>query len=364
MSIAAASLITGTDKKVSDLLAETHSPVKWFQITAVTMLKGTVDDPSQIRPAVAAVCQEIVTRTDRAPYDLQTELAHHEHSKGTVGRSGDLMPWAAKLSGDTTSVAGVYRVSQGPLESGPASYSVVYSGHCQQATDAIESLLAKNPELTVGQLLDSPEYRHARSYAERNALRISAQIGAAIAKVQDKPLSAVMNIRPDELSARSVNDPTAAPEFMAQPDYMHITNYIESNNITPEVKSQHYNTGALFHHGTVDPNVSSHLVGQLAIRDGFFVRNIKPADGVQRVMSALQRSTPAENVTFSADKKKGVEAMRAHTKAIYIAGEGQVPSSSSRPLWALESNYSPKQGDIRLSSVAVYINGAPKVAVK
>lgn len=361
MAQPAGSLKISTDSTVAQMLAQTHGPVKWFQITAVTRIQGGIAEPSRIHSAVAAVCKEISTRTDRQPYDFGSELEHHARAQGSKGRQGDLQPWAATISSDPGAVAGVHRISQGINESGPASYAVVYHGHSQQATELFGAMVAEKPELTVHELVNSQEYRQARLQAVRNAQRITAQIGAGIAALQDKPITMVMRVRPDELSARVASDPTAAPDMLAEPDYMHMTNYIETDRVTPTVKSAHYNTGALFHHGTVDPNVSSHLIGQLAVADGFYVRDLKPSDGVQTIMSALERSSPAENVTFTQAKQtKGIEAVRNHTRATFVTGQGLPPSSNSRPLWMYESHYTPKQGDMRLTPVAVYINGTAK----
>ena len=198
---------------------------QWHSQLALFPLKRHDFTQEKTREHLAQLLQEIgAERTSLPPFQFHQELAHRVNS----GRATDSQQWRVHLGDDDDSFMQGVVVVERPGTHARTHAVLVHSGGGDAAAQLHAFVLA-NPTMTVGELIDRPEYALAEQYAVRNARRIAALIGGAFTTAG---IATVMDVEPDRATHRP--HPQIAAEPLAVPSHHVAYNCFDTVNLSSE----------------------------------------------------------------------------------------------------------------------------------
>ncbi len=362
--------LVSLDAKLSDVCPQVQTRIGWAAHTVVVPVSG-VDSTTAVQ-RVAEARKRIAEDTTQPLINYHIEARHHSKS-GRHGRHhSDSRPWRSEVSRHHHSSMGYYRVAPtasisaaGTLMPVNAELSaskhavVVHQAESSIVDAAIQSVIAENPDMTVRQFIDTPEYRLAVPYVKQNCLRLAAQLGAAL--TSESPAS-VMKIASD---MRAAEEPGFAPPVYAVATHISATNYFETN--LPAVLAGEETAGkVLFYDGATSTLVGEHIqivdtLSGLVVKARTSTPPAAAASIGAPMTAAVMRETPGENLSLQTFVTGlGHERARLDIQRRFVNAEGEKPSRADKAFYSrdgLPNVAGPN--DLRLEPVGVSINSKP-----
>lgn len=320
-------------------LGATSFNPKWHEQQLFVPLLLTHIAPEEARARISAMLAEHSDEQTRRPqYDLPAEAAAHRTALARdTPRTTDAAQWRVHFGDDDDEhhVQGIVRVEE-PVSS-VRKYGVVVTSGGGPAATALHSFVLAHPEMTVGELLHTPEYRLSAEYASRNARRIAALIGGALTAAG---LETVMPCEPDRRDFQPHEQ--IASEMLACPT-LHVThNCFDEHGLPPQLRTPgvrdevFYRTGVqnLFN-GANDGRGNVRSLRMLDVRAGFVQRTHRLTDactGVEPVAAFITCPSQMDNEAFMQSKENRAQ-LRANTQRHFLTRGGGVPSSNARAFW-------------------------------
>jgi len=188
------SVVLPADKPLAEC---TFSP-NWLEQHVAVPLRVPVVEQSAARSAIRDLLREMAN--DKHTFDIGAEVANRR-----AGQITDAHEWAPSLGDDgDTHYAGIARSDDSRM------WVVVRVGSGGPGR-ALHSFVLSNPTMSVGELVQRPEYTVACDYARRNAQRVGALLAGALTS---GALSTIVDCRPDAMAAQADGSNVAPPPLV------------------------------------------------------------------------------------------------------------------------------------------------------
>lgn len=346
-----ASFIVSRDTKLGEL---TNVSPKWFEQLIAVRLRRPVNNADTARENISALMREQAAIQNNT-FDWSKEVQHRRQG-ATVDRS----TWEPSLGTENDSgVAGIAKTDSSTNGDG-SHYIVVHKVPNEESLN-LHVFFNSNPEMTVGEFVNSVPYKVTRDHARRNARRIATRIAASLDC--DVPVSKLIATEEDAQTAPSQSN--LRPEQLAVPDYWVEFNCFDDVGLLST--TQNAQKKAVLYRGP-HANVQ-HAPTVLKMGDpcsGMILRKCSAAEQLEPVNVPIVHSSQEENIDYirkkRGDKRNDEERgannpWRKHVQQTYVTRDGNKPSSASRALWQTSSGEKLQDGDIRLMPVVFVIHG-------
>jgi len=281
-------------------------------------------------------------------FNYASELKH----RAAPHTIGDEMHWKPELHGPN-STAGVVVTDA----IGPARYGVVVHTGSGEVGENLCEFAAANKTMTIGDFISSPEFLTAQSYAERNARRLAADIGACLVARPSMPVHSVMEVSPDMLAAPAHKD--AAVTTLANP-----TVHIRYNTLVPHPRDCNSVVFLSGYGAPYDSRASGSMLWQRDHLEGFALDKCG-ADVPSRPVTPVHYHAVQED-NFKYNSLKGDrENLRRHVQNIYLTTDGKPATSAAPVLWSTSEVAAPIPSPslTLLRPVAMVVHAKPARAV-
>jgi len=336
-------------------LGEMPGPVSpaWFTQLLAVRLNNNVQNVGEARSRLSALLRE--KSTAARPFDWHEELCGFE-AKQPVDRQR----WEATLGpSDDNYVAGL---AASDLASGGDGHHYVVVHTCDEdASQKLHAFFNKHPEMTVGEFINSPQYRMTRGYQERNALRVAAQIAGALNPEQ--PVHQCIPVGEDRRTALNPGD-NLRPELLAKPTYHVVYNTFDTQHLMESVARADEGRGVLYRPHEANVQTQASVLKVLDPSTGFVVRRVDPIHTqVEPIQSLITYDNQQANSVYMKKKDNNRQGLKQYVQQCYLNRQGDTPSSASRPLWNVATRETLRDGDIKLSPLVFVIHGARAASV-
>lgn len=337
------SQVFSRDRKLGSLQGVPH---EWFTNIVAARIKTPITDKAAARSNMSALLREQAQSTN--PYDWHEELAHFQGKNPT-----DRQRWEPHIGTENDNYP--IGIAASDVANGGDGHNYVVVHMCD--TDASKKLHAffnNNPEMTIREFVQSPQYRMTERYQSRNARRIAARIAGALEPT--RPVSHVIDAEEDKLTAPQMGS-NLRNEMMARPTYHVVYNCFDADNLLPVVKQAHLGTGILYRPAEANVHRQSSVIKALDPSSGFLVRKCSPVSAqVEPVYRVTTYDKKEDNAAYMG-RKENRQALKQHVQTHYLNRFGETPSSASRPLWQVRHTEELRDGDIKLTPLVLVIHG-------
>jgi hypothetical protein len=288
----------------------------WHEQLVAAPLRVSPTDHGATREAIAALLGEL--SRDTHPFDIGTEVAQR-----AAGQMSDAEHWTVSLGDDDDNrSAGIVRSD--PLHGGDGSFWVVARTGGGAPARNLHTFVLSHPTMTVGELLQAPEYTVARDYASRNARRIGALIAGALTT---GPLSAVVAAERDPTA---VSHDGAAPPALLVPTVHHSFNAFSTRGLPAGSKP-----GSVLYLGSeaCGALVGSHVLVAQGADCGFLLQPVGSDRGNVPLEPIEQHDVQQTNTRFWTRLQTSPAAHKQHVYTHFLTRVGEPLSSAARPLW-------------------------------
>ena len=295
------SQVFSRDAKLGSLQGIPH---EWFTQIVAARIKTPITDKAMARANVSALLREQAQSTN--PYDWHEELAHFQGKNPT-----DRQRWEPHIGTENDNF--VTGVAASEVVNGGDGHNYVVVHVCD--TDASKKLHAffnNNPDMTIRDFVQSPQYRVTERYQDRNARRIAARIAAALEPT--RPVSQVIDAEEDILTARHAGD-NLRGEMLARPTYRVVYNCFDGDNLLPAVKQAHLGRGILYRPAEANVHRQSMVIKALDPSAGFVVRKCAPVSSqVEPVCRVNTYDKKEDNAAYMGRKDSNRQALKQHVQ--------------------------------------------------
>jgi len=331
---------------------------EWFSHIMYVPLKphggASLVPETAMHSALQALGAEMAQQT-AAPFDYGAELEHYKRSGGT--RIQDAAPWRAELHGHNATAGVVRHIESGALP----DYGVVVRTSAGPVGKKFAQFVRANPDMTVMQLQDTPEYKVARHYSERNAARIAANIAGAMLADPSYPVSNASPVRFDHSAVRE-SEYRSAP-LLAVPAAHTRYNDIIGNAVPGRGQAADSRDSAYIGSLASAGPMTNQLLYHRDHIKGFALEpaGATPSAATTPVWDVARHMAVDENSAYREALHRDARAWRAKLSQTYKHVDGTPVAPTTAMLWQSSERPGRAQaaGAINLAPVAMFIN-APK----
>jgi len=322
----------------------------WHEQMVAVRLAVAPTDQVATHKAISELLGELAH--DNQPFDWRAEVTHR-----TNGQRIDAERWTPSF-GEENDVRSAGIVHADANLGGDGGFYVVARTGGGAASRALNTFVLDNPNMTVGELMQRPEYRVAEEYASRNARRICALIAGALTT---GAVSTLIKTEPDLMAARGSSN-VAAP-VLAVPTVHHTYNTLTASNVGAAAARQ---GGAVVYVGAENNTAApgTHALIACGAIDGFVLRPIGAACTNVSLVPTRMHDSQQDNQRFWARKEGSGSDFKRHVYSRYLTRTGETPSSATRALW-VESPIGLSIGtnDVRLVPYVLIVHGKPALSL-
>lgn len=329
-------------------LGECNFSPSWFVTQLAAPLLKPV--PADARERVASMLK--LQSSQQQPYDL-----HHEVQNKTPGDAQEWTPsFGDSLHGEDNFVSGVFYSD--PSTGGDGRHWLVIRAGTDHVGEQLHQFVLDNPQMSVGEFVQTRQYNTAKRYATRNARRLGALIAGALVN-DHQGLEDLIECEPDTMSRTRGN---LLPPMLIKPTHFYQTNALEHDSLPRHIKQSEQ----LYYLGndvTASDSATSPVLKLIDARRGFLLHRATPGanqnDWLHPIAPADTYDRQEDNEDFWRTKQldKG-RLHKQHVHQKYLNRQGEVPSSASKPLWNQRwiGDQVPDYG-VRLTPHVVIIHG-------
>lgn len=295
----------------------------------------------QAQLQIAAILDHIASDTPRDYF----------HLNETIGSSvRDNKAWRIDLGGKNH-FFGAYSIER---VGAPCDYAVVVHNAAGHVGKELGAFAEQNPNMTIGDFIETPQYKEARAYSRRNASQLGALIGLALSS-HLSPDVEVFSMRQDDKCARpplDIDGSVESPSLIEQPMADTETNFLERLNggVLHYDRSTAVSSSVKRIAQPIDP-----LFGVIVRKAPSFSANSVIAESIG---VSLRNAKPEESVHYA--RLRSQKQLRSHIGSIFMNHEKQPASSRAPQFWRYNSARDPiaaqREGDLLLKPFVVVMN--------